>query len=117
MVKNVALVLAGLVAGVTIMVAGLWPGTEVLYRNTQPDTVAYEDKSSHHLGLIRKDSLFGGPQHLIVVGRDPGFGYGHMLGSPGEEVTDTTWTAEGVRVRFAGGHELFVPARWFMNGR
>ncbi|MFG1948232.1 hypothetical protein [Nonomuraea sp. NPDC048826] len=123
MVKNVALLLAGLLAGVAIMVAGHWPQTEVVYRSEQPPSVTYDDGSTHHLGLIRRGSVFGDATHLLVVGRDPGLGYGHWVNvhtpflAPGKEVEETEWTAEGVRVRFAGGHELFVPARHFQNGR
>ncbi|MEV4379713.1 hypothetical protein [Streptosporangium sp. NPDC049644] len=123
MFKTFALLLAGLVAGVAIMVVGQWPRTEVVYRSEQPATVTYEDDSVHHLGLLRKDPLFGERSHLVVVGRDPGFGYGHgvtihtSLIDPGEEVAGTEWTAAGVRMRFTSGHELFVPARHFLHGR
>lgn len=117
MVKKLALLLAGLVAGVTLVVAGQWPVTEVVYRNEQPGDVTYTDNSAHHLGLLRKNSLFGGPEHQLVIGRDPGFGYGHMVSAPGEEVAETEWTSDGVRVRFTSGHELFIPARYFTHGR
>ncbi|GAA4516383.1 MULTISPECIES: hypothetical protein [Nonomuraea] len=123
MVKNLSLLLAGLLAGVAIMLAGQWPRAEVVYRSEQPSTVTYEDDSAHHLGLIRRDTLFGDATHLLVVGRDPGFGYGHWVNvhtsviDAGKEIAETAWTPEGVRVRFMSGHELFVPARYFLHGR
>ncbi|MGI5268045.1 hypothetical protein ACQEUU_02705 [Nonomuraea sp. CA-218870] len=123
MLKNLALLLAGLITGITIMVAGRWPQAEVVHRSEQPATVTYADDSAHHLGLIRRDTLFGDPSHLVVVGRDPGFGHGHWVDlhtsliEPGEEVAGTEWTADGVRLRLTSGHELYVPARHFLGGR
>lgn len=123
MVKNLALLLAGLVAGIAVVVAGQWSRSEVVYRSEQPATVTYEDASVHHLGLIRTDSLFGRPSHVLVLGRDPGFGYGHRvqvhtsLFEPGREVAAAEWGTDGVRVRFEAGHEVFVPARHFLHGR
>ncbi|MGW7344558.1 hypothetical protein [Streptomyces sp. NPDC054854] len=38
-----------------------------------------------------------------------------VLGAKGIE--STTWTESGVRVRFPTGHEIFVPARFFLFGR
>src|SRR5690606_659248 len=117
MVKKLALLLAGLVAGVTLVVAGQWPVTEVVYRNEQPDNVTYTDNSAHHLGLLRKNSLLSAPEHQLVICRSPGFGCGHVVSAPGEEVAETEWTSGGVRGGFTSGHELYLPAQPFTHGR
>src|SRR5690606_9159724 len=117
MVKKLALLLAGLVAGVTLVVAGQWPVTEVVYRNEQPDNVTYTDNSAHHLGLLRKSSLFCGPEHQLVTCRVPGFGFAHTVGAVGQELAGSDRSSDGVRVRFTSGHELFIPARYFTHGR
>ncbi|OEV06290.1 hypothetical protein AN219_35090 [Streptomyces nanshensis] len=98
-----------------------WPRSEVVHRSGAPPSVTYKDGSRHHLGLVREHSLSGRESWRLVVGRDPGLAYGHMLdvdaslGAGGIESTE--WTTAGVRIRFTAGHELFVPARLFTYGR
>ncbi|MEU1278151.1 hypothetical protein [Streptomyces sp. NPDC005805] len=98
-----------------------WPRSEVTFRNSAPASVAYEDESAHHLGLVHEHTLSGRSSYRLVIGRDPGLSYGHWVGvdstTAAEGVEATTWTADGVRVRFATGHEVFVPARYFLHGR
>ncbi|MFF5970104.1 hypothetical protein ACFY7C_01115 [Streptomyces sp. NPDC012769] len=98
-----------------------WPRTEVTYRNTAPSAVVYADKSEHFLGIVHKHTLSGRHEYLLVVGRDPGFSYGHLVHIDPvlatEGIESTTWTESGVRLRFRTGHELFVPARSFLFGR
>ncbi|MEV0416404.1 hypothetical protein AB0I68_38115 [Streptomyces sp. NPDC050448] len=57
----------------------------------------------------------------MVIGRYPGPSYGHWLDVDtalgAEGIESTTWTESGVRVRFPAGHEVFVPARYFLGGR
>ncbi|MBB5932234.1 hypothetical protein [Streptomyces echinatus] len=104
------------------MVTALWwPRTEVTYRSTAPASLVYADRSPHYLGLVHEHTLSGRHTYELMIGRDPGLSYGHMvhvgpdLGPRG--VKSTTWTASGVRVRFPTGHEVFVPARSFLYGR
>ncbi len=104
-----------------VLTALWWPRSEVTYRNSAPSSVTYDDASPHHLGLVHQHSLSGRHSYTLVIGRDPGLSYGHRVGvdtSLGEDgVESTTWTASGVRVRFPAGHELFVPAKFFLHGR
>ncbi|MFD3698816.1 hypothetical protein ACFWUZ_22150 [Streptomyces sp. NPDC058646] len=118
-------VLLGGVAGVlltAVLLTVLWrPRTEVTYRSTAPSAVAYEDGSPHFLGLVHEHGLSGRHSYRMVIGRDSGLSYGHWvdvdpaLGAQG--IASTTWTESGVRVRFPTGHEVFVPARFFLHGR
>lgn len=98
-----------------------WPRAEVVHRTSAPASVTYPDKSPHHLGLVRERTLAGRESWRLVVGRDPGLSYGHMLdvdaALAAEGVDATEWTKAGVRVRFEQGHELFVPAWKFTHGR
>jgi hypothetical protein len=93
----------------------------VTYRNSAPSAVLYDDQSAHSLGLVHKHSLSGRHSYRMVIGRGSSPSYGHWvdidtaLGAKGIE--STTWTESGVRVRFATGHEVFVPARLFLYGR
>ncbi|GGQ29363.1 hypothetical protein [Streptosporangium pseudovulgare] len=120
--KGLGLVVLGVVLGmvlsVALAVAARWPRFEVVYRSDQPATVTYGDDSKHLLGLVRRSTLLG-ETHLIVVGRDPGFSYGHLVGieTSAGTVRTTEWTTAGVRVAFDTGHELFIPARYFIGGR
>ncbi|WP_240801926.1 hypothetical protein [Streptomyces sp. A1136] len=118
-------VLLGGVAGGVLTGAFLavvwWPRTEVTYRADAPATLVYDDRSPHFLGLVHQHTLSGRQSYRMVVGRDPGLSYGHLvdidpaLGAEGIE--STTWTESGVRVRFRTEHEVFVPARFFLFGR
>lgn len=98
-----------------------WPRSEVVHRSHEPSQVTYEDTSRHYAGLVREHTLSGRESFHLMIGRDPGLSYGHRvdvdagLGAGGIGATD--WTSAGVRVHFAGGHSLFVPARYFTYGR
>lgn len=113
-------VLGAALTGVLLAVLW-WPRSEVVHRTSAPASLSYPDESPHHLGLVREHSLVGRDSWRLVVGRDAGLSYGHMLdvdarlGAGGIEAAE--WTPAGVRVRFAEGHELFVPARQFTHGR
>ncbi|GAB2474147.1 hypothetical protein [Streptosporangium sandarakinum] len=111
-------VVLGMVLSVALSVAARWPRFEVVYRGEQPATVTYSDDSKHLLGLVRRRTLLG-ETHLIVVGRDPSLSYGHLVDieTSADTVRTTEWTTAGVRVVFDTGHELFVPARYFIGGR
>jgi hypothetical protein len=112
---------AGILLTASVLTVLQWPRSEVVYRSHQPKSTAYEDESPHHLGLIREQTLYGEDSYRLMVGRDPGLSYGHLLdvdtdlGADGVE--ETEWTKAGVRVRFATGHTLFVPAESFTYGR
>ncbi|WP_416563847.1 hypothetical protein [Nocardia testacea] len=97
--------------------------TEVLRTETQPATVAY-DGATYHAGLLRRESwlLHRRLPDVIVVGRDPGMGYGHpvsfeILGNRDPGLVSARWSPEGVSIRLDSGHEIFVPADAFTGGR
>lgn len=112
---------AGIVLTASLLTALRWPRTEVVHRSHEPSAVTYGDQSRHHLGLIRETTLSGQESYRLMIGRDPGLGYGHSvdveadLGAGG--IAGTEWTAAGVHVRFTTGHRLFVPAKSFTHGR
>ncbi|GAA3471309.1 hypothetical protein [Nonomuraea roseola] len=116
--KGLGLVVLGIALGVALSVAAQWPQPEVVYRSDQPATVAYVDDSKHLLALVRQSALLG-ESHQIVVGRDPSSSYGHRVDieTSADSVKTTEWTTAGVRVLFDTGHELFIPARYFIGGR
>ncbi|WP_405786676.1 hypothetical protein OG753_39545 [Streptomyces sp. NBC_00029] len=113
--------LAGIVLTAVALTVAWWPRTEVTYRSTAPAEPVYDDRSPHYLGLVHEQTLSGRQSYRMVVGRYPGVAYGHWVdvetawGAQGIE--STTWTEAGVRVRFRTGHEVFVPARFFLHGR
>lgn len=98
-----------------------WPQDEVTYRSTPPPSLIYPDEAPHHLALVRRSTLSGSDTFRLFIGGQPTPAYGHWLdidaalGQQGVESTE--WTREGVRVRFARGHAVFVPARAFLYGR
>ncbi|WP_328862348.1 hypothetical protein [Streptomyces sp. NBC_00306] len=98
-----------------------WPRSDVTYRSSAPSSVTYEDDSAHHLGLVHEHTLSGRHSYRLVIGRDPGLSYGHWVGVDtdlgADGIESTTWTTAGVRVRFPTGHEVFVPAKFFLYGR
>ncbi|MEW2556179.1 hypothetical protein AB0957_31205 [Streptomyces zhihengii] len=122
---GVVRVLLGVVGGVLLtavfMTVMWWPRSEVLHRAEAPASVVYEDGSPHFLGLVHRHTLSGRHDYRLVIGRDPGLSYGHWVDVGAfeavEGVQSTAWTAEGVRVRFRTGHEVFVPAEYFLHGR
>ncbi|MEV0399942.1 hypothetical protein [Actinoallomurus sp. NPDC050550] len=118
--KNLGLIVAGGVLGVVLTVAASWPRSAVVYRSRQPSTVAYQDGSPHYLGLIRDRSSLAGESYHLMIGRDSSLSYGHRIRvdtATSVAIGSTEWRADGVRVRFTTGHELFVPARYFTFGR
>ncbi|MEJ8638612.1 MULTISPECIES: hypothetical protein [Streptomyces] len=118
-------VLLGGAAGVALTAVLLtvlwWPRSDVTYRSSAPSSVTYEDDSAHHLGLVHEHTLSGRHSYQLVIGRDPGLSYGHRVGVDtdlgADGIESTTWTTSGVRVRFPTGHEVFVPAKFFLYGR
>ncbi|MEV6785938.1 hypothetical protein [Streptomyces sp. NPDC051098] len=117
--------LLGGAAGVALTAVFLtvvwWPRSDVVHRSSAPSSVTYADDSSHHLGLVHEHTLSGRHSYSLVIGRDPGLSYGHRVGVDtdlgADGIESTTWTSAGVRVRFPTGHEVFVPARFFLYGR
>ncbi|MFE9929370.1 hypothetical protein [Streptomyces sp. NPDC005533] len=91
------------------------------YRASAPAAVAYADDSPHFLGLIHQHTLSGRHSYKMVIGRDPHLSYGHWVDLDttvaANGIDSVTWTEAGVRVRFPTGHEVFVPARFFLHGR
>ncbi|MGP3921083.1 hypothetical protein [Nonomuraea sp. 10N515B] len=116
--RGLGLIVLGIALGATLSVAAQWPQSEVVYRSDQLATVTYDDDSKHLLALVRESALLG-ESHQIFVGRDPSLSYGHRVDieTSADSVKTTTWTTAGVRVLFNTGHELFIPATYFIGGR
>lgn len=114
-------VAAGAVLTASVLTLLQWPWTDVTDRSRQPSATAYGDGSPHYLGLKRRHTLSGQESYSLMIGRDPGLSYGHLLDVDSdlaaEGIEKTEWTRAGVRVRFTTGHTLFVPARAFTYGR
>ncbi|GAA4101724.1 hypothetical protein [Actinomadura miaoliensis] len=98
--------------------------TEKFGRIAQPATVTYEDDRRHYVGVVRERSwIFGRHQaYRLYAGGSPDLGYGHFvrlefLGVDRPVPAGADWRRDGVRVRFTSGHEVFVPARYFLGGR
>ncbi|GLV84310.1 hypothetical protein Slala03_39990 [Streptomyces lavendulae subsp. lavendulae] len=104
-----------------VMTVLWWPRTEVTYRSDAPSAVVYPDRVPHSLALVHSHSLSGRHSYKMVIGGENVQTYGHWvdidttLGKDGIE--SIIWTQAGVRVRFPTGHEVFVPARFFLYGR
>lgn len=112
---------AGVLLTVVVMTVLWWPRTEVTYRDSAPSSLVYADESPHFLGLVHYYDLSGEHSYRMVISRTSGLGYGHWLDVDAavavEGIESTTWTESGVRVRFSTGHEISVPARFFLFGR
>ncbi|MFB6619477.1 hypothetical protein ACFCV9_35515 [Streptomyces sp. NPDC056367] len=112
---------AGVVLTAVFLTVVWWPRTEVTYRSAAPSSVVYADEVQHYLELVHRYTPSGRDSYRIVAGRYTGASYGHWLdvdtAVAEKGIESTTWTQDGVRVRFTTGHEVFVPARFFMFGR
>jgi len=117
--------LVGMVLAILCVGALSAQGTTVVRTIQQPTSVSYPDNSTHYVALKRYVSIgapvVGGTHYELWLGRDPQLGYGHTVAvditGTAPEQFETDWTEQGVRVRFASGHEIFVPARSFIGGR
>lgn len=96
----------------------------VLGNVVQPAAVSYPDGARHHAAVVDYRGLLSRrhQSYELFVGSDPSLNYGHWvtLEFTGEDrpvIEEARWEQAGVRVRFESGHELFVPARFFMYGR
>ncbi|TDC70525.1 hypothetical protein E1200_05180 [Actinomadura sp. GC306] len=94
----------------------------------QPDSVTYEGphgaSGTHYVGVLHERSFVFGRHraYQLFAGPEPDFGYGHFIdfdhgGGEPPAIRSATWDAEGVRVTFTTGHEVFVPARAFVGSR
>ncbi|MEW2359698.1 hypothetical protein [Spirillospora sp. NPDC029432] len=113
-----------LVAFLILDLAGPGGGRDIVARDTQPRTVKYDDGSVHHAGIVRvRTGLPGLDEHYeLYTGRDTSMGYGHFVrleftGADAPAFKETRWEPAGFRARLDSGHEVFVPARYFMSGR
>ncbi|EYB66612.1 hypothetical protein DEIPH_ctg084orf0028 [Deinococcus phoenicis] len=117
--------LAGVLVACVLVAALLPPKNRIVARWDAPD------------GLYHALILDGGPNVMpgsfrrwrLYLGRDAGQpSYGHFVSLPelpdlyGEtaakwQESHVNWTPAGVRFTFWTGHELFVPARAYQNGR
>jgi hypothetical protein len=122
-------------AGCAVVVAAVvlcWPRTTVLKVLSQPPGVQYADDSTHVAVLKHVRAPIAALQFLnvdtsavdryeVVMGRDPGGGYGHRIRieAAGADPADLTveWTTDGAWLVYRSGHRLFVPAKYFIGGR
>jgi hypothetical protein len=121
------------VCGVVVAAVVLWwPRTTVVKVFSQPPAVAYSDGSGHVAVLKRVRAPIAGLQaavnsrsvldhYEVVLGRDPGGGYGHRVrvDATGLDAAELTveWTADGAWLGYPSGHRMFVPAAGFTGGR
>ncbi|MFA1544030.1 hypothetical protein [Actinomadura monticuli] len=91
----------------------------VVNRVEKPKSVEFEAEGARYVGLIRVSSrVFDRYQgHDVYIGDDPGLAYGHfehveLNTGVALEIESVKWQADGVRVAFNSGHELFVPVRY-----
>lgn len=109
-----------------------WPHRTEVEVFKQPADIAYADGSQHTVVLkhvrapiatvlIAPVDSSAVDYHEFVIGRDPGGEYGHRVRfestSVAPENVKVRWTAEGVFLEFASGHQAFVPADAFIGGR
>ncbi|MFB4312390.1 hypothetical protein [Actinomadura sp. GTD37] len=87
-------------------------------RVEQPKS-AEDEAGAQYVGLIRTTSrVFGRYKgHYLYIGDDPGLSYGHfehveLNTGVRLRIETVKWEADGVRVAFNSGHELFVPVRY-----
>ncbi|MBL1080123.1 hypothetical protein JK358_37590 [Nocardia sp. 2] len=98
--------------------------TSIVQKFTQPATVTYDDRSVHYIGLlqVRTWILRRDLPYRIHAGRDPSLSSGHsveiaMTGTDRPTIRTVTWTLDGARIVFETGHEIFIPAGRFTDGR
>ncbi len=125
-----AVVLAAVIG--VVAVALCWPRTTVVKVISQPPGVVYAD-GSVHVAVVKRvrapiaavqsaaNSRFVLDRHEVVLGRDPGGGYGHRVSveATGLDPAALTveWTPEGAWLAYPSGHRMFVPAKSFIGGR
>ncbi|HEY8479857.1 MAG TPA: hypothetical protein VIL71_08525 [Spirillospora sp.] len=123
--RAIVVLVAVAVAPAVVFDATLQRTEKVGALERQPATVTYEDDNTHYVGVIRRRSLALGRHggYALYTGRDPEVRYGHFvrvgLGSDETRLIPRSvgWDRAGVRVVFTSGHELFVPARFYVGGR
>lgn len=129
-IRRGALVIAGVCVGILVSVffsiAASWPTTSVGRQWIQPSTVTYSDQSKHHATTVRKSTLLSflgvsDERISVVLGRDPGGGYGHEVvvdaTSSSAQPSAVEWTEAGATLTYPSGHRVFVPAAKFIGGR
>ncbi|MGA3488092.1 hypothetical protein ACK8GG_08770 [Micromonosporaceae bacterium DT55] len=122
-------------ATVLLVVLGLFlwtPQRSTVASFPQAAEVTYADGGTHYVVLQRVrapiaalglggDGTSALDHYEIVIGRDPGAGYGHpiRIEAGGADPTQLTvlWTSDGVWLDYPTGHRLFVPAKSFTGGR
>ncbi|MEV4196180.1 hypothetical protein [Streptomyces toxytricini] len=113
-------VAAGVVLSIAVLTAASWPRTEVVYRSASPASLPY-DGSPYFLRMEQVSDLSGDVSYRMVIGREADAPYGHWLpvqtGMGREGIRSAAWTESELRIRFATGHELSVPAGAFTGGR
>lgn len=115
--------------GAVVVVLGLlvvlsWRRTKVVETFEQPESVEYADGGSYAARLIQVRSLGAGvglgPDHYEVwLGRTADYGHRVELAATGSDPADITveWATEGATIVYGAGHEVFVPAEWYLGGR
>ncbi|TDC57643.1 hypothetical protein E1281_04305 [Actinomadura sp. KC345] len=111
---------------VVVIDASLLQSERVGNVHQQPASVRYTDDyglhPTHYVALTHDRSrIFGRHQgYELYAGVSKDLFYGHFVHLDfvgAVAIKFVSWTKEGVRVRFTSGHEVFVPARYFVGGR
>ncbi|MFI6520819.1 hypothetical protein ACIBF1_35055 [Spirillospora sp. NPDC050679] len=116
------------VLGTTLIVAvdGNLNDDTTVSRVEQPESNLYPDDGTYS-AILRKVNtplLRRHRPYELWINRSGDPHYGHRVQIDGLDpagdkprITAADWRREGVRVSFTGGHEVFVPARWYLGGR
>lgn len=105
-----------------VLVAASRSSGKVLFQSTQAPSVHYGSWDPYELRVLEGPARFGlfysQPTAVIWVTKAGDPFYGHSIGTDlPSDVSDAVWTADGVDLRFASGHRLFIPKSAFVGGR
>ena len=105
-----------LVASVAVLT---WPRTTTV--KTMTATERYGEDGGHVAVLKHVHAPLGIDHWVVVMGRDPGGGYGHRVRLEATGVDPSSvaveWTQDDATLVYGTGHRVTVPARFFTGGR
>jgi hypothetical protein len=105
-----------LAAGVTVLT---WPRVTTV--KTMTATERYGEDGEHVAILQHVHAPVGVDHWQVVIGRDPGGGYGHVVRLDASGVDPSSvvaeWGKDHATLVYGTGHRLAVPARFFTGGR
>jgi hypothetical protein len=106
-----------------VAIDGVAQDRDMVNQVRQPATVKYPDGFTHVAALWSVRSFVVKRRRPYELSVGSNLTYAHRVGldvsgSGGPPViASATWDARGVLIRLRSGHEVFVPARYFLYGR